>query len=224
MRIRKNNASRKWLLGIALLFLLILLPWKISNWRYAHQIFQPELAPSRWLAIVFGAGLRRDGKPSSVLADRVSVAVQLYHQGKVSKILMSGSTRNPIYDEPMAMQQLAIQLGVHPDDILIDSGGMRTYDTCRRARQIFNINSALLVSQRFHLPRALGICEALGMEAIGVSADLQSYGPFAAKIWQLREIPATLVAFWDSYIAPLLERCENNLQPYLSQKGDSHES
>jgi len=196
----------------------------MTTWRYSPQIFLPEFAPSRWLAIVLGAGLRRDGRPSNVLADRVSVAVELYHQGKISKILMSGSGYNPLYNEPVAMQKLAIQLGVHPDDILIDPGGTRTYETCRRAKQIFDINHTILISQRFHLPRALGICEALGVDAVGVSADLRDYGRFAMRFWQLREIPATLAALWDSYIAPMMERCANTLPSPQPQEGKNHES
>jgi SanA protein len=223
MRIWKKPAVLRWLLGITLILVLILLPWKISTRRYAHQIFLPEFAPSRWLAIVFGAGLRRDGSPSSVLADRVSVAVELYHQGKVSKILMSGSAQNPLHSEPAAMRQLAIQLGVQPDDILIDSGGSRTYETCRRAQQIFDVKNAILISQRFHLPRALGICEAIGIEAIGVSADLRDYGPLTIRIWKLREIPATIAAYWDSYITPVMERCASRSQiPY--PKGNDDEA
>jgi len=204
MHIHRNAAHRRWLLGISLIFLLILLPWKISIWRYSHQIYQSQIAPPRRWVIVFGAGLRRDGKPSNVLSDRVTVAAELYHAGKVSKILMSGSAQNPHHDEPTAMHQLAVQLGVHPDDILIDSRGLRTFETCRRAKQLFDIQSALLVSQRFHLPRALGICEALGIKAIGVSADLHRYGTLSTKLWQLREIPASLLALWDIALIPFI--------------------
>jgi SanA protein len=204
--------------------MLILLPWKISTWRYARQIFLPEFAPPRWLAIVFGAGLRRDGSPSAVLADRVSVAVELYHQGKVSKILMSGSAHYPFYNEPAAMRKHAIQLGVHPDDILIDTGGSRTYETCRRAQQIFDVKNAMLISQYFHLPRALGICEALGIDAIGVSADLRDYGPLTTRFWKLREIPATIAAYWDSYITPIMEGCANRIQIPPYPRGYDHET
>ena len=135
MRIRKSASFRNWVIVISLILLLILLPWKFITWRYANQIYLPQLAPSRWLAIVFGAGLRRDGKPTSVLADRVIVAANLYHEGVISKMLMSGSAQNPWYNEPSAMRELAIELGVDPDDILIDTEGSRTYETCRRAQK-----------------------------------------------------------------------------------------
>jgi SanA protein len=208
---------------ILLISLICLLPWIISSLRFAHLIFLPEFAPSRWLAIVFGAGLRKDGTPTSVLADRVSVAVDLYHQSKISKILMSGSGKGPIQNEPSAMRKLAIQLGVNPEDILIDTGGTRTYETCHRAKDIFNITDAILISQRFHLPRALGICEALAINAVGVSADLHDYGPFTKILWQMREIPATFTAIWDCYFAPISERYVINSHNQ-SKTGENYES
>jgi SanA protein len=203
---------RKVFFSILLIGLLLLLPWIISCLRSSHIIFSPGLAPSRWLAIVFGAGLKKDGTPTSVLADRVFVAAELYHQGKISKILMSGSASGSTQNEPDAMRKLAIQLGVNPEDILLDTGGTRTYETCRRAKEVFNITDAILISQRFHLPRALGICESLTIDAVGVSADLHHYGTLTKLFWQMREIPATIAAIWDSYIAPIREGNINNFQ------------
>jgi len=147
-------------------------------------------------AIVFGAGLHRDGQPTTVLADRVATAAALYHQGKVSRILMSGTVRGSDYDEPSAMRSLALKIGVPAEDILVDSGGNRTLYTCLRARQIFGVEQALLISQRFHLPRALVICDASGVSAVGVAADLHPYR--FQFFWELREIPATLRALWDT--------------------------
>jgi len=191
--------------GIAIL-IIILLPWKLTSLRFTNQIYTPDSAPSRWLAIVFGAGLRRDGTPSSVLADRVATAVQLYKAGKISKILMSGSTNVLQYNEPVAMKNFAVQLGVNPEDILLDREGTRTLETCRRAKEVYNADHVVLVSQQFHLPRALSICHAMGMDAIGVSADLRSYGSLSARFWQLREIPATFIALWEAYLIPLPEK------------------
>jgi vancomycin permeability regulator SanA len=147
-------------------------------------------------AIVLGAGLRRDGYPTTVLADRVTTAVQLYSEGKVKQILMSGSTRFG-RNEPMAMKSLAVQQGVEADDILVDAFGDRTYSTCLRAKLTYGLQSVLIVTQRFHLPRALAICEALGLNADGVTADLRNYR--ASFFWTLREIPATYRALWDIY-------------------------
>jgi SanA protein len=215
MRGLVKTPAFRWLLLTGLLVLFVLLPWKWINWRYTSQIYTLQSAPVRWLAIVFGAGLRRDGTPSSVLADRVVAAVKLYQEGKVSKILLSGSADRPFYDEPGAMRELALQLGVRDEDILLDREGSRTFETCQRAVELFKAGRALLISQSFHLPRALIICNALGMDAVGVSADLRPYGPISTRYWQVREIPATFVALWECYIAPAINLCRN---PSLSRK------
>jgi vancomycin permeability regulator SanA len=83
--------------------------------------------------------------------------------------------------------------------ILIDEGGTRTYESCARARDVFGIQQALLVTQRFHLPRALALCDSLGLEAWGVVADLHAYSAPSRLLWELREIPASLVALWETH-------------------------
>jgi SanA protein len=159
-----------------------------------------EIEPSR-IAIVFGAGLQRDGSPSPVLQDRVATAVQLYKAGKVEKLLMSGDNRFVDYNEPGAMQAYALSLGVPEEDIVLDYAGRRTYDTCYRAHYIFSVDKAILVTQRYHLPRALFICNAIGITSKGVDAQSQYYRKLSRIIWNTRELPATLVAFWDVWVS-----------------------
>ena len=182
---------------ILLVIIVLALPRLILSLRYANHIHTLKSAPVMPTAVVFGAGLRRNGQPTTVLADRVATAAALYHQGKVSQILMSGTVRGSDYDEPSAMRSLALKIGIPAEDILVDSGGNRTLDTCLRARHIFGVEQALLISQRFHLPRALVICDASGVSAMGVAADLHPYR--FQFFWELREIPATLRAIWDTY-------------------------
>jgi SanA protein len=198
-RVRKTIL--RWFLITGFMLVLIALPRKYLQWRYTPTIHQPDSPPLKAVAIVFGAGLRQDGLPSNVLEDRVRVASELYQQGVVLKLLVSGSVRTPNYDEPKAMMDLAIELGVASDDIFIDPDGSRTYNTCFNAKHLFKINEALLVSQEFHLPRALGICDALGIDAAGVASDLRSYNTRAMRYWEFREIPASWVALWDAYIS-----------------------
>lgn len=170
-------------------------------WLYAApRTFNLQDSPSTPIAIVFGAGLSRDGSPSPVLRDRVATAAQLYFEGKVSKLLMSGDNRFINYNEPGAMRDYALQLGVPEADIVLDYAGRRTYDTCYRARYIFGVRQALLVTQAFHLPRALFTCNMLGIEAWGVMADRRTYHPISYRYWRLREIPATLMAFVDVWL------------------------
>ncbi len=181
--------------GFIAAFLLGLPRWILST-HYANRIYSPEEARSMPTAIVFGAGLRRDGRPTTVLADRISTAVSLYQQGKVETLLMSGSSNSSGYDEAAAMRDFARQLGVPGENILIDSEGDRTYLTCSRAKDIHSIDQALLVTQRYHLPRALILCDALSIDSDGVAADLRPYS--AQTIWSVREIGATFRALWDA--------------------------
>lgn len=176
-------------------FLLGLPRWILST-HYADRILSPEEARSMPTAVVFGAGLRRDGRPTTVLADRVKTAVLLYQQGKVKTLLMSGSSNASGYNEAATMFEFARQLGVPQEDILVDSEGDRTYLTCAHAKDIFGVDQALLVTQRYHLPRALILCDALSIESEGIAADLRPYS--AQTIWTAREIGATFRALWEA--------------------------
>ncbi|HTX79455.1 MAG TPA: ElyC/SanA/YdcF family protein [Longilinea sp.] len=166
------------------------------------RIYSVEDAPSDYaVAIVFGAGLTRSGEPTAILQDRVAAAADLYFAGKVKKLLMSGDNRFVYYNEPGAMRDYALKLGVPEDAIVLDYAGRRTYDTCYRAKAIFGVDRAILVTQDFHLPRALFTCNALGMDTVGVSADgRRTYKPISLVYWQARELPATLVALLDAWI------------------------
>lgn len=178
----------------------VIVPRLITAVQSLGRVYQSGNAPTRRVAIVFGAGLWRDGSPTPVLKDRVATAAELYFAGKVEKLLMSGDNSYVEYNEPQAMKDYALELGVPADAIVLDYAGRRTYDSCYRAREIFGVNNAILVTQDFHLPRALFICNALGVQAVGVSADMRTYRQRSEFYWHLREIPATMVAMWDVYI------------------------
>ncbi len=181
--------------------LILILPRLITSINSWTRIYQVDTAPAEKAAIVFGAGLTRDGQPTAILRDRVETAAQLYFAGKVQKLLMSGDNRFAYYNEPGAMRDYAIQLGVPAGAIVLDYAGRRTYDTCYRAKAIFGLDSALLVTQMFHLPRALFLCNALGVRALGVEANNRHYWPPLVLIWNLREQLATVGAFVDVYLS-----------------------
>ena len=144
-------------------------------------------APPRPVAIVFGAA-------GDILADRVSTGVELYKAGKVTKLLMTGDNGRDGYNEPQTMKDQAIAEGVPAQDIVLDYAGFRTYDSLYRAHAIFGVTSALLVTQRYHLPRALYIAHHLGIgDAVGVDAAKRRYvGQWS---FDLREIAAVEVAW-----------------------------
>jgi vancomycin permeability regulator SanA len=182
-------------IAIGLGLLVLFLPRLITAIYSLQRSYSVENAPSRPVAVVFGAGLWRDGTPTTVLRDRIATAADLFFSGKVQKILMSGDNRFIDYNEPGAMREYALTLGVPESAIVLDYGGRRTYDTCYRAKAIFCIQKAILVTQSFHLPRALYTCNRLGLDAIGVPSDRKDYRMGSLLFWNLRELPATLTAF-----------------------------
>jgi SanA protein len=187
-------------LAIGMGLLAFLLPRLITALSTNSYIYPVEEAPVRQVAVVFGAGLWRDGSPTPVLRDRVETAARLYFDGKVEKLLMSGDNSVVEYNEPEAMRQYALSLGVPDEDIVLDYAGRRTYDTCYRAKAIFQVEQPILVTQSFHLPRAVYTCRAMGVDAIGVSADIQVYRRRSLLYWSLRELPATLTALLQVHI------------------------
>ena len=189
------------ILLLILIPLVLILPRLITGLYARSKTFSIDEVPVRSAAIVFGAGLWRDGSPTPVLRDRVAAAAHLYFAGKAQKLIMSGGNPTINYDEPGAMRTYALSLGVPDEAIVLDYAGRRTYDTCYRALHIFGIRQATLVTQGFHLPRALYLCNKLGIDGVGVPADLRQYRRYSRTIWNLREIPATLGALWDVHVA-----------------------
>jgi len=200
------------LLILIVLGLLVLLIPRLVTGLYARgKIYSAASVPVRRVAIVFGAGLWRNGTPTPVLADRVSEAAALYFAGKVEKLLMSGDNRFVDYNEPEAMRRLALSLGVPNDAIVLDYAGRRTYDTCYRAKAIFQVDQAILVTQAFHMPRAIYLCNRLGVDAIGVESDQRTYGRLSLLYWNVRELFASASALWDvniSHPVPVLGKQE----------------
>lgn len=195
------------LLLLVLLFIVGTVPRTLTRLYAGSRLYNPENSPSERVAIVFGAGLYRDGSPTPVLRDRVATAVELYRNGKVEKLLMSGDNTTPDHNEPGAMRTYALELGIPDEDIVLDYAGRRTYDTCYRARDIFDLDAAILITQAFHLPRALYTCNLLGVAAIGVPADQRHYRRASQTFWTLRETVATVVALWEVHFSqpqPLL--------------------
>lgn len=169
-----------WLLGAAVVCALLL--WgpsvyaklSTSSRRYSLTHTAVQNIPKRHVAIVFGAGLYDGDKPTSYLRERVETAVQLYKAKRVDKLLMTGDNSVVTHNEPAAMLKLAEKLGVPKGDVVLDYAGRDTYDSCYRARHIFNVTSGTVVTQGYHLPRALMTCRGLGIDAIGVAAEHES--------------------------------------------------
>jgi len=183
----------------ALGLVVLLAPLGLRAWvqqKYRARVYsQAAAVPSQPLAIVFGAGYWPSGRLSDALADRMEAAIALYEAGTVNKLLLTGDNRFADYNEPAAMAAYAQERGVPREDLVLDYAGRRTYDSCYRAGTIFGVERAVLVTQGFHLPRALYTCERLGLEVVGLAADRQAY--VRAAWYNLREVLALARAWLD---------------------------
>lgn len=154
-----------------------------------------EDVPSAEVAIVLGASVE-DGEPSPILEARADTAVLLFEQGKVSRILVSGDNATVSYNEVNTVQRYLLNAGIPANDIFLDHAGFDTYSSMYRAIAVFDAQSAIIVTQDFHLPRALYIARHLGMQAYGLQAE----GSQGSVFDYLREIPASDKALFDLII------------------------
>jgi vancomycin permeability regulator SanA len=149
--------------------------------------------------VVFGAGLR-DGRPSPYLAHRLDAAAELYKTHKVKVVLVTGDNSRVEYDEPDAMRTYLTQRGVPAAKIVSDYAGFDTWDSCARAKKIFGVKQALLVTQGFHAPRAVALCRAAGIDAYGVGvAEPHDVTWYAGEA---RELLAAGKATFDAALRP----------------------
>ncbi len=185
--------------GLLLILLIVVIAFAYVHFQvhgYDNRIITNlnELDTSRWskprVAIVFGASVYGNGDLSPILEDRVDTAIELYRARKVDRILVSGDNRHASYNEPKAMQEYLVTHAVAPQDVVVDYGGRSTYETCMRAKDVFGLQRAVLVSQGYHLPRALYIANNLGLDTVGMAGDLrlkpkadyQSFREWAAEV------------------------------------------
>ncbi len=157
-------------------------------------IYSAGGVPKTQAALVLGASVTSAGVLSAVLQERADAAVALYNAGKVVKILVTGDDSTLAYDEVYPVGKYLVAAGVPKQDIFLDYAGFDTYSSMYRAREVFGVSSLTVVTQRFHLPRALYIARALGLQAYGV--DVAEPGEMYLQN-ALREIPASLKALGD---------------------------
>ncbi len=196
----------RWPRRLGLIFLgaaltpVLLIAYVITSTK-SHTITDLSRIPSEPVAIVFGAGITPNRNLTPMLADRVKTAVNLYRLGAVSHVLMTGDGSRLGHDEVNPMRKYAEASGVAAKDIVMDYAGFSTYESCYRARVIFGVQRAVLVTQNFHLPRALYICRTLGIDAVGVgTSDWGVYSTQTMTLYTAREALAILKALWQVHI------------------------
>lgn len=190
------------LIGSLLLVTLPLILDLYVDWATRDvQFSDPQQVPSKPVGIVFGAEVYRSGKLSPMLAARVQQAAQAYRAGRVQKLLMTGDNSRTDYDEVTAMKRYAMELGVPAEVIHLDYAGFSTYESCYRAREIFGVQDATVITQGYHLPRAVYTCTHLGIEVVGLETD--DRGKYPTRVigrLMAREVLATVKALWDVHL------------------------
>jgi SanA protein len=181
----------------------------------------PSATPERYAAIVLGANVIGD-RPSDVLEDRLQAALELYEAGRVRRILVSGAHRSDGCDEPNAMRRWLVRRGVPDRDIFLDHAGFRTLDTMVRAARVFQVQEAVVVTQAFHMPRALFLADAAGLNAVGLIADRRTYA-WAAH-YERRELLARVLSWLDVRVFHRQPRFLGPLLPITGSAAATHDA
>jgi vancomycin permeability regulator SanA len=197
---RTRRAQRRWLQGLVAGCVLALAP---STWLFVGAAGRvtgdPGDVPKAPVAVVFGAGLW-GGEPSPYLAHRLDAAARLYREGTVRAVLVTGDNSRVEYDEPDVMRAYLTRHGVPGRAVVSDYAGFDTWDSCVRARKVFGVERAVLVSQGFHIRRAVALCEAAGVSSYGVGVDERHDVTWYAG--GAREVLAAGKAAFDAVVRP----------------------
>ncbi|MGE5599079.1 MAG: vancomycin high temperature exclusion protein [Bacteroidota bacterium] len=228
MPVRARPTGKRWRrllfrvslgLGLAALLFLLLANLAVTRGSARYIVEDAAAVPRRTAAVIFGAKVYADGRLSLMLADRVETGLALYRRGKVDKLLLTGDHGRWEY-EVNAMRRYLLARGAAPEDVFLDHAGFDTYDSLYRAREVFRAHGTILVTQAFHLPRAVYTARALGLDAVGVPADRGRYprGPLLRAT--LREI----LARGKTFLEVLLRPRPRFLGPVIPVAGDGRQT
>lgn len=170
----KKHFKKMLVLALIGLSIVIGMNWYVRSQTNALIYNSANKVPKESVGIIFGAGIR-NGRPSKYLKDRLDAGIELYRQKKIDKILLSGDNGSDEHDELTVMKLYCREHGVDTTKVFLDYAGFDTYSTMYRAKQIFNIESAVLVSQEYHLNRAIYVGNQLGVKSVGMAADVGEY-------------------------------------------------
>ena len=182
-------------LALGIFLFMIVLSNYIKNSTEAYIFRTIDTVPETHTAIVLGASVKGNGHLSTILEDRVETAYRLYQKGKVKRLLLSGDNGSKYYDEPTAMKAYLVNKGVPEAHIYLDYAGFDTYDSMYRAQAIFDVKDAIIVTQNFHLPRALYITQQLNLNYKGYVSDLHVFSHESSN--KKRELLANVKAFME---------------------------
>ncbi|MCJ7519856.1 MAG: YdcF family protein [Anaerolineaceae bacterium] len=159
------------------------------------RIYSLEKVPFSQYTLVLGAGIDKNGLPTDILADRVKAAVNLINNKKTEVLILSGASTSQNFCEPESMKTMAEFLGVKASSLILDNLGTSTYDSCLNSSKIIGASQITIVTQMFHLPRAIWLAEAMGFKVIGTPANFYKFSTYKVTYWYLREIFALPINF-----------------------------
>ena len=216
MKRRRPRRAFAWIVrGVALIAAValaanVLVLGSSAAYRYGDV----ASVPARPIGLVLGAGLDPDGSPSAMLADRLDAGAALLRAGKVRALLFSGDNGSVYHNELAAMEKYALAHGVPRDRIALDYAGFDTYDSCYRARAIFGVRAAIVVTQEFHLARAVYLCRSMGIDAVGIARpDWGKYGSGTMFRQAIREVLSRTKAVWEAGITHRLPSLLGSPEP-----------
>ncbi|MBS4803310.1 MAG: YdcF family protein [Clostridium sp.] len=197
----RKNKFKKWgkrtmgifisLLIVSLIIVILAISNVNSYKKYIYNI--DDIPKGKDAIIVLGAGVKNDGTPSDILADRLETSIEVYNEGVASALILSGDHGREEYNEVGAMKDYVLNNNIDESRVFMDHAGFSTYDTMYRAKEIFKVKSAVIVTNEYHLPRALYIARKLGIEAYGVKSDKRGYQLMDS--YKKREVLAKLKDF-----------------------------
>jgi SanA protein len=189
------------LITISIIVLLFILTPKLVAIKMKKFIFSsPTKLPNSYTCLILGAKVYKSGYPSVMLADRLKKGVELYKKGKVKRFLLSGDHGQKKYDEVNSMRKFLQKQGIPGNDIFLDHAGFNTYNSVARAKHIFEVSDVIIVTQKYHLSRAIFLARSLGLNAFGCVADKNIY-PKMRK-YKRREYLASFKAIFEAIFHP----------------------
>lgn len=176
--------------------------WKFPSFSRGRMVSAGEARSLGAPIVVLGAGVFSDGEPTRVLKGRLEGGLELFQSGKGTWFLLTGDNRTSSYNEPAAMKRWLVKQGVPPDRIVLDYAGRRTYDSLRRAKLVFGVEKAYLVTSDFHLPRAIYLAHHLGLDVLGIPTSTETHSLGRRTLFWGREFLARHKAVLDLWFPP----------------------
>jgi len=188
--------KRAFAIAVGFFATVLLLPNAVIALGGRGSTSDTQEVPHAQAALVLGAQVMPNGHPSRMLEDRIAAAAELYAAGKVDKLLLSGDHGRAVYDEVGTMKLQLLKRGVPAKDIFTDHAGFDTWDSAQRAKRVFDVSSAVVVTQRFHMARALYDARRAGLKVTGFAADRRDYGRVMRRL-EVREAAARVKTLAD---------------------------